>query len=89
MSPRRIRMRPSKTWGWLDRLTERTLASTLGMIGPGRSNWGVWSDLLALGREGEMKWRVMVELGGAEGALELREVSVPARWARRPFRRAA
>jgi len=23
-----------------------------------------------------MKWRVMVELGGAEGALELREVSV-------------
>jgi hypothetical protein len=37
---------------------------------------GVWTDLLALGWESEMKWRVMVELGGAEGALELREVSV-------------
>jgi hypothetical protein len=37
---------------------------------------GVWTDLLALGWEGEMKWRIMVELGGAEGALELREVSV-------------
>src|SRR5271157_3973118 len=41
-----------------------------------RPPWGVWTDLLALGREGEMKWRVMVELGGAEGTVELHEVSV-------------
>jgi hypothetical protein len=31
---------------------------------------------LALGREGEMKWRVMVELGAADGTVQLREVSV-------------
>ena len=37
---------------------------------------GVWTDLLALSWEVGMKWRVMVELGGAGGALELREVSV-------------
>src|SRR5271157_401752 len=43
---------------------------------PDRPPWGVWTDLLALDRESEMKWRVMVELGGAEGTVELHEVSV-------------
>ena len=37
---------------------------------------GVWTALLALGWEGDMKWRVMVGLGGAEATLELREASV-------------
>jgi hypothetical protein len=29
---------------------------------------GVWTDLLALGLQEEMKWRVTVELGRAEGS---------------------
>ena len=33
-------------------------------------------DLLVLGREGEMRWRVLVELTGEAGGVELREVSV-------------
>jgi len=62
-------MRPSRSWGCLGRPTKRTLA-------PGGRTVGVWTDLLALDWEDRMKWRVMVELGGAGGALELREVSV-------------
>lgn len=45
-------------------------------VGPRRSNRGVWTNLRALGWEDGMKWRVMVELGGAGGALELHEVSI-------------
>ena len=37
---------------------------------------GVWTGLLTLGREGEMKWRVMVELGAADGTVHLHEVSI-------------
>ena len=57
------------------------LAPTLGIDWPRAGpigTGGVWTDLLTLGREGEMRWRVMVELSGAEGAIELREVSVGA-----------
>src|SRR5664279_23804 len=37
---------------------------------------GVWDRLLALGREGvSMKWRVMVELGAADGTVQVHEVS--------------
>ena len=61
--------RPSRSWGCLGRPTKRTLAADSRTV-------GVWTDPLALGWEGEMKWRVIVELGGAEGALELREVNV-------------
>ena len=32
--------------------------------------------LRALGREGEMKWRVMVELGAADGTVQVHEVSI-------------
>lgn len=39
------------------------------------STSGLWIDLLALDREGGMKWRVMVELGGVEGTVQLHEVS--------------
>ena len=39
------------------------------------STSGLWIDLVALDREGGMKWRVMVELGGVEGTVELYEVS--------------
>ena len=53
----------------MDRPTKRTLA-------PDGRTVGVWTDLAALCWEGEMKWRIMVELGGAEGALGVREVSV-------------
>jgi hypothetical protein len=34
------------------------------------------ADLLVLDWEGEMKWRVLVELAGEAGVIELREVSV-------------
>jgi hypothetical protein len=64
-----MQMRPSRSWGCLGRPTKRTPAPDSGIV-------GVWTDLLALSWEGEMKWRVMVELGGVEGVLELREVSV-------------
>jgi hypothetical protein len=36
---------------------------------------GLWIDLLVLDREGRMKWRVMIELAGAEGTVQLHEVS--------------
>jgi hypothetical protein len=36
---------------------------------------GVWTDPLALNRESEMKWRVMVELIGGKGTAQLHEVS--------------
>ena len=39
------------------------------------STRGLWIGLLALDREGGMKWRVMVELGGVEGTVQLHEVS--------------
>jgi hypothetical protein len=55
--------------GCLGRPTKRALT-------PGGRTVGVWTDLLVLGWEDGMKWRVMVELGGAGGTLELREVSV-------------
>ena len=42
----------------------------------GRSNPGCRGDLLVLDREDEMKWRVLVELAGEGGGVELREVSV-------------
>jgi hypothetical protein len=41
----------------------------------GRTASGLSIDLLELDREGEMKWRVVVELGGAEGTVQLHEVS--------------
>jgi hypothetical protein len=44
--------------------------------GPDGRIAGVWTNVLALGWEGGMQWRVMVELGGAEGTLKLREVIV-------------
>jgi hypothetical protein len=55
------------------------LAPGSASIGLGRSHWnrGVYGPT-ALGRESEMKWRVMVELSGADGAIELHEVSVGA-----------
>ena len=53
-----------------------TDAGSTRQSGPGRSNRGCMDRPAGAGREGEMKWRVMVELGGAGGALELREVSV-------------
>jgi hypothetical protein len=42
---------------------------------PARSTSILWNDLLVLDREGGMKWRVMVELAGAEGTVVLQEVS--------------
>ena len=39
------------------------------------STSSLWIDLLALDREGGMRWRVMVELGGVEGTVQLHEVS--------------
>jgi hypothetical protein len=45
-------------------------------VKPSRT-WGVlWTSLVAADREGEMKWRVMVELAGADGGVEVHEVSV-------------
>src|ERR1700730_12818755 len=40
-----------------------------------RPTGGLWIDLLALDREGGMNWRVMIELVGAEGTVQLHEVS--------------
>jgi hypothetical protein len=40
-----------------------------------RSVSSLWIDLLVPEWEGGMKWRVIVELGGAEGAVQLHEVS--------------
>jgi hypothetical protein len=40
-------------------------------------NLGVlWTSLVAADREGEMKWRVIVELAGADGSAQVHEVSV-------------
>ena len=39
------------------------------------STSGLWIDLLALDREGGVRWQVMVELGGVEGTVQLHEVS--------------
>jgi hypothetical protein len=36
---------------------------------------GLWIRLLVVDREDEMRWRVIVELGGAEGTVQLHEVS--------------
>ena len=49
----------------------------LAVSGPAtaHSTSGLWIDLPALDREGGMKWRVMVELGGVEGTVQLHEVS--------------
>src|ERR1700722_2490381 len=40
-----------------------------------RPTGSLWIDLLVLDREGGMKWRVMIELAGAEGTVQLHEVS--------------
>jgi hypothetical protein len=40
-----------------------------------RPTGGLWIDPLVLDREGGMKWRVMIELAGAEGPEQLHEVS--------------
>jgi hypothetical protein len=34
----------------------------------------VWTDLVAVDREGRMKWRVVVELTGMDGTVQLHEV---------------
>jgi hypothetical protein len=41
----------------------------------GPSNSSLWIDLLVLDREGGMKWRVMIELAGSKGTVQLHEVS--------------
>ena len=61
--------RPSRSWGCLGRPTKRTLA-------PDGRTVGVWTDLLALGWESGMKWRVVVELAGADGTVQSHEISV-------------
>ena len=38
-------------------------------VATAHSTSGLWIDLLALDREGGMKWRVIVELGGVEGTV--------------------
>jgi hypothetical protein len=40
-----------------------------------RPTGGLWIDLPVLDREGGMKWRVMIELAGAGGTVQLHGVS--------------